>query len=169
MAGHRRRSCPGGARHRGTAGASISGPIGPSTVTAPYVLPVADGVSITSLLTVDDAGSARNGYEMVGIPDGLGAFAQGKKLVTFMNHELQATEGIVRAHGQRGAFVSRLEINPKTGEVLSGSDLIRPGVQYWDYLTSSYAVGSPTAPAHSLTVMCSAPTRRRSRASAPVT
>ena len=76
---------------------------------------------------------------MVGIPDGLGAFAQGKKVITYMNHELQATEGIVRAHGQRGAFVSRLEINPKTGEVLSGSDLIRPGVQYWDYLTSSYA------------------------------
>jgi hypothetical protein len=32
------------------------------------VLPVAPGVTITSLLTVDDAGSAANGYEMVGIP-----------------------------------------------------------------------------------------------------
>ena len=30
-------------------------------------------MKITSLLTVSDAGSASNGYEMVGIPDGLGA------------------------------------------------------------------------------------------------
>lgn len=48
---------------------------GPSSATPPYVLPVAPGVTITSLLTVDDAGSARNGFEMVGIPDGLGAVA----------------------------------------------------------------------------------------------
>ena len=41
---------------------------GPSTTTDPYVVPVADGVKITSLLTVSDAGSASNGYEMVGHP-----------------------------------------------------------------------------------------------------
>jgi hypothetical protein len=49
---------------------------GPSTTTDPYVLPVADGVEVTSLLTVEtptDAGSASDVYEMVGIPDGLGA------------------------------------------------------------------------------------------------
>jgi len=45
---------------------------GPSTTTDPYVLPVADRVRITSLLTVNDAGAAGNGYEMVGIPDGIG-------------------------------------------------------------------------------------------------
>ena len=44
---------------------------GPNTTTKPYVLPVGDGVSVTSLLTVGD-GAASNGYEMVGIPDGLG-------------------------------------------------------------------------------------------------
>ena len=36
--------------------------IGPNTVTAPYVLPIADGVTVTSLLTVNDAGWTRNGY-----------------------------------------------------------------------------------------------------------
>lgn len=112
---------------------------GPSSATAPYVLPVAPGVTITSLLTVDDAGSARNGYEMVGIPDGLGARRTGKTVTVVMNHELAAAEGIVRRHGQQGAFVSELQINPKTGEVLAGQDLIDPGVQYWNYLTSSYA------------------------------
>ena len=95
--------------------------IGPSTVTAPYLLPVADDVHLTSLLTVDDAGAAANGYELVGIPDGLGAIRQGSNLVTFMNHELPATSGVVRAHGQRGAFVSRHVINPSTGEVKESS------------------------------------------------
>ncbi|HEY3258824.1 MAG TPA: hypothetical protein VGJ95_00910 [Pseudonocardiaceae bacterium] len=112
---------------------------GPSTKTPPYVLPSAEGVHITSLLTVDDAGSASNGYEMVGIPDGLGVRRQGANLVVHMNHELPPDRGIVRAHGQTGAFVSRLVIDPETGEVKEGSDFIQPGIQYWDYLTGSYS------------------------------
>ena len=101
--------------------------VGPSTATAPYLLPVADDVHLTSLLTVDDAGAASNGYELVGIPDGLGAIRQGSNVVTFMNHELPATSGIVRAHGQKGAFVSRHVINSSTGEVKESSDWIQPG------------------------------------------
>lgn len=137
---------------------------GPSTVTGPYVLPVAPGVTITSLLTVDDVGSAANGYEMVGIPDGLGAtvnsrlspelqallspvvgelldFLRGDVVTVLMNHELRSNppQGIVRRHGQSGAFVSELMINRKTNKVIAGQDLIDPGVQYWDYLTRSYA------------------------------
>jgi hypothetical protein len=45
----------------------------PSTTTDPYVEPVADGVDLTSLLTVEtgsDGGAATDGYQMVGIPDG---------------------------------------------------------------------------------------------------
>ena len=94
--------------------------MGPSTVTAPYLLPVAKDVHLTSLLSVDDAGAASNGYEMVGIPDGLGAIKQGANIVTYMNHELPATTGIARAHGQSGAFVSRLVIDPTTGRVERG-------------------------------------------------
>jgi len=112
---------------------------GPSTSTPPYVLPSADGVHITSLLTVDDSGSASNGYEMVGIPDGLGVRRQGANLVVDMNHELPADRGIVRANGQTGAFVSRLVIDPETGEVKEGSDWIQPGIHYYDYLTGAYS------------------------------
>jgi len=111
---------------------------GPSTTTDPYVLPVADGVHITSLLTVNDAGAAGNGYEMVGIPDGIGAYADGNGLVALMNHELRDTQGIARRHGQRGAFVSRLEIDPGTLAVTHGSDLIDPGVTFYDYPTGTY-------------------------------
>ena len=142
------------------AGATLAVPVGasadrgPSTPIDPYVLPVADGVQITSLLTVDgalgDGGAASNGYEMVGIPDGLGAMdGPGRDFTLYMNHEIAATQGIVRAHGQRGAFVSRLRIDPRTLEVEEGSDLIQPPVQYWNYVTQTYQDhGSPAGAPH---------------------
>jgi hypothetical protein len=116
---------------------------GPSTPIDPYVLPVADGVQITSLVTADgllgDGGAAANGYEMVGTPDGLGATrGPGRDFTLMMNHELGIAEGIARAHGQPGAFVSRWEIDPKTLEVEKGSDLMAPPVRYWNYLTQQY-------------------------------
>lgn len=116
---------------------------GPSTRTAPYLLPVADGVGLTSLLTVDDGGSAR-GYEMVGIPDGLGAYRSGSRTTVLMNHELRPDAGIVRRHGTTGAFVSKLVID-KHGEVRRGSDLIDPRVRFWNYVTDTYS-DSPVAP-----------------------
>jgi len=116
---------------------------GPSTDTAPYVLPVADGVRITSLLTVGDGGSASNGYEMVGVPDGLGLTRDDGKLVLFMNQELRDAQGIVRRHGQTGAFVSRYVIDPRTLEIKHGSDLIDPGVRFWDYPNGDYVTAGP--------------------------
>jgi hypothetical protein len=63
---------------------------------------------------------------MVGIPDGLGAFDNGDGTFTLlMNHELVATQGIVRDHGGTGAFVSRWVISKRTLEVLSGRDLMQ--------------------------------------------
>ena len=123
--------------------AATSAATGPSSATAPYVLPVADGVHITSLLTVNDAKSASNGYEMVGIPDGLGMIRQGANLVLYMNHELRDTQGIVRRHGQTGAYVSRYVIDPDTLRVKEGSDWINPGVRYWDYPTGTYVTSGP--------------------------
>jgi hypothetical protein len=130
-------------------GATVAAPVaastsrGPSTPIGPYVLPVADGVEITSLLTVDgalgDGGAAFNGYEMVGIPDGLGAMeGPGRNFTVFMNHEIPETAGVVRAHGQVGSFVSRLEIDPRTLKVKKGSDLIQPPMQFWNYVTQQY-------------------------------
>ncbi|MEO5885783.1 MAG: alkaline phosphatase PhoX [Candidatus Limnocylindrales bacterium] len=124
------------------AGAGPSVATGPSTSTSPYVLPVAEDVKITSLLTVGDSKAAGNGYEMVGIPDGLGLTREDGRLVLFMNHELRdapgQVQGIVRRHGQPGAFVSRLVIDPTTLKVKNGSDLIDPGVKYWDYPNGDY-------------------------------
>jgi hypothetical protein len=78
----------------------------------------------TALLSVGDA--ADNGYRMVGIPDGLGAFDNGDGTITvLMNHELRSDRGIVRARGAKGAFVSKWIIEKKTLRVLEGSDLIK--------------------------------------------
>jgi len=117
----------------------------PTTSVEPYVLPVAPGVRIDSHFTVDDE-TAQDGYRMVGIPDGLGAFRSGTgNVVTYLNHELSAGQGIVRRHGQDGAFVSRLVIDPVTGAVERGRDLIKV-VNYWDYQSGGY-VDAPVAPA----------------------
>lgn len=108
---------------------------GPSTSTSPYVLPVGDGVSIESLLTVGD-GAAGNGYEMVGVPDGLGLVRPepgSRDFTLLMNHEIFDFQGVVRRHGKRGSFVSELRIDSDTHAVEEGRDLIDPGIRYWDY------------------------------------
>lgn len=107
-----------------SAGAASIVTTGPSSTQSPYLLPIAPGVTNTSLLTVGDA--AANGYRMVGIPDGLGAYDNGDGTITvLMNHELRPDRGIVRAHGSKGAFVSKWIIDKKTLKVLEGSDLIK--------------------------------------------
>ena len=120
---------------------------GPSTTTDPYILPVAEGVGVTSLLTVGDAGAAGNGYELVGIPDGLGLTKVDGKVTILLNHELRDNpgqeQGIVRRHGQFGAFVSRWVIDPKTLRIKTGSDLIGPGTRYWDYPNGGYVTTAP--------------------------
>ncbi len=121
---------------------------GPSTTTPPYVIPAADGVRISSLLTVDD-GAASNGYELDGMPDGLGAQRAGHNQFTlYMNHEFNALTGTTRRHGQKGAYVSKLGINRRTLEVETGEDLINPGVQYWDYVGQRYQATGPAGGAN---------------------
>jgi hypothetical protein len=63
---------------------------------------------------------------MAGIPDGLGAYDNGDGTFTvLMNHEIPAGQGVQRAHGASGAFVSKWVIDKETLQVLTGSDLIR--------------------------------------------
>lgn len=129
----------------GTAIAAQPGGVsrGPSTTKDPYVVPVADGVSITSILTVGDK-PADDGYRMVGIPDGLGARRSSRgAFEVFMNQELAGNRGIPRRHGQPGAFVSDYRIDRDSLRVQSGRDLIDPpggegGLKYWDYVTQTY-------------------------------
>jgi hypothetical protein len=119
------------------AGALISASeiTGPSSSQSPYVLRVEPGVVTKSILTVGDA---VNGYRLVGIPDGLGAFDNGDGTFTLLvNHEIAASAGVQRAHGARGAFVSRWIIRKDDLTVLHGSDLIQD-VATWNVTSSSW-------------------------------
>ena len=100
----------------------IPGAQGPSSSQTPYVTPTAPGWHVTSIVSAGDA--ADNGYKMVGIPDGLGAYDSGNGTFTVLiNHELGASDGIARAHGATGAFVSEWVINKADFKVISGADL----------------------------------------------
>ncbi|HEX6428789.1 MAG TPA: hypothetical protein VF008_13935, partial [Niastella sp.] len=114
---------------------------GPSSSQTPYVTPVKTGVQITSILTTQDV---IGGYKMVGLPDGLGAFDNGDGTFTvLMNHEIGNTSGVARAHGSKGAFVSKWVINKSNLSVVSGSDLIKT-VKLWN--GSSYSTYNTASP-----------------------
>jgi len=103
--------------------AALGSETGPSSSQSPYIVRSQPGVVTKSIITVGDA--AANGYRMVGIPDGLGAYDNGNGTFTvLMNHELSAGSGIVRSHGSKGAFVSRWVIRKDDLSVVSGRDLI---------------------------------------------
>lgn len=114
---------------------------GPSTTTTPYLVPTAAGVELTSILSVGDA--ADNGYQMVGIPDGLGVVDNHDGSFTlFMNHELGNTLGSVRAHGSTGAFVSQWRIRASDLKVLEGRDLIQSPADVMMFDGSTWVAGT---------------------------
>ncbi len=113
---------------------------GPSSSQSPYVLPSATGVKTISLLTVGDT---VGGYRMVGIPDGMGAFASGgNELTLVVNHELGNNSGSVRAHGSSGAFVSRWTMNTSTLAMLTGRDHNTAPTDVFTWNGSAYVPGT---------------------------
>lgn len=102
----------------------LQGKTGLNSSQAPYLLPTTPNANFTSIISVGD--SAKNGYRMVGIPDGTGAFDNNDGTFSMVvAHELGSTVGIVRKHGNIGAFISKWIINKSDLSVVSGSDLIR--------------------------------------------
>ena len=85
------------------------------------------GFTTEALLTAGDfvsvTGSPGERYQMVGIPDGLGAVRDGNVTRLFMNHELpkdvQSHPYADRPARDRGAFVSELRL-ARDGSILSG-------------------------------------------------
>jgi len=124
---------------------------GPSSTQTPYLTPTAPGWSATSVLTVGDA---IGGYQMVGIPDGLGAFDNGNGTMTVLaNHELGNTSGTVRGSGAIGAFVSKWVINTSTWQVISGGDLVTSAANQLMWNGTTWA--QPSTP-YAIARLCSA-------------
>jgi hypothetical protein len=122
---------------------------GKLTSATPHIVPVAPGVLTVPIMTVgesvNDKPDGVTPYRMVGLPDGMGAFDNGDGTFTLLaNHEAGATAGIARAHGGRGAFVSRWTLCSDDFSVLEGEDLIQT-VHLWDTATSAYVTGTNVA------------------------
>src|SRR5262245_20067854 len=114
---------------------------GPSSSQSPYLVRANPGIVTTSILTTGDS---VGGYRMVGIPDGLGAFDNGDGTFTvLMNHEIESDLGVVRAHGGKGAFVSKWIIDTDTLAVLHGEDLIKKIYQWNGTQWEQIPAGSP--------------------------
>jgi len=105
------------------------GVTGKSSSQIPYIASDNKEVELTSILTVGDV--ANNNYQMIGIPDGLGTYDNGNGTFTLvMNHELGNAVGGIRAHGSKGAFVSKWVIDKNDLSVIKGEDLIKK-VNIW--------------------------------------
>ena len=121
----------------------VPGITGSNSSQSPYILPLTPGASFTSLLT---AGDAIGSYKMAGLGDGMGAYDNGNGTFTMLlAHEAGNTAGVVRAHGNTGAFVSKWVINKSNLSIVSGSDLIKDyylwnGTGYTKYNAASPAV-----------------------------
>ena len=123
---------------------------GPSSSHTPYVVPLASHVSTHAILTTGDAvgekldppSQAGEPYRMAGIPDGLGAYDNANGTFTvLMNHEIGADDGVERAHGSKGAFVSKLVVDKETLKVLDADDLVQR-VYTYDTESGQYQLGT---------------------------
>jgi len=134
--------------------------VGPSSSQAPYLVPTMPGVVAKSILTVGDSVNTKpdgvTPYRMVGIPDGLGAFDNGDGTFTvLMNHELSSGAGVARAHGARGAFVSKWTVRTSDLTVLHGEDLVQ-NLHTWDAAAGDWLVSHVDAPPNRINRLCSA-------------
>jgi uncharacterized protein DUF839 len=99
-----------------TGSASPANDPGFKTAKPPYLVPMVPGAAVDPILS---AGDTVGGYQMSGIPDGLGAFKDGgDTLQVMMNHELGRTfPGVPPGVDTR---ISNLTLNRKTHGVLAG-------------------------------------------------
>jgi len=123
------------------------------TSVAPYAVPVGPDYSLVPVLSAGDrvrrTSNADQLFQMIGIPDGLGAHANKDGTTTlFMNQEIPNTvrsEPVLGEPLTRGAFVSKLILAPD-GSVLSG-DLAYAAVYAENLLVGPAATVSNTTPA----------------------
>ena len=86
------------------------------TAKPPYLVPIAAGVATDPIISTGDI---VGGYQMSGIPDGLGAYKDnGDTLEVFMNHELGISFPAVPPGVD--ARISQLTLNRQTRGVLAG-------------------------------------------------
>ena len=114
---------------------------GPSSSQSAYLVPRADDIAITSVITTGD-GAPGTTWRFGGTPDGIGAFANADGSVTVLvNHEFANTVGPVNALGSKGAYVDALTIDPNTLQVLSAQEL-GSSLHLYDPASGTWSVGT---------------------------
>ncbi|MFZ4519968.1 MAG: alkaline phosphatase PhoX [Microthrixaceae bacterium] len=112
-----------------------------SSSRTPYLVPTAADVSSVAILSTGDSVNPKpdgTPYRLTGIPDGLGAYDNGDGTFTvLMNHEHNNTQGVTRAHGAKGSYVSKWIVEKDTLKVRSGADLIQ-GIATWNTTTGTW-------------------------------
>ena len=142
----------GGVGGEGFAGDPSTTAFSPSTNQGPYAVPVATGASTEPLFTVGETTTLTgtgtpNGYRLTGIPDGLGAYTDDQGLLhVFMNHEFFAygeprtfpvTIPTVGNPGIKGADVSEIILDPRTGRVVSANQAFTQAKR-WNVATQTF-------------------------------
>jgi hypothetical protein len=109
---------------------------GPSSSATPYVVPMPGSSVVREVVSILTVGDTIGGYQLLGIPDGMGGFSNGNGTMNvYIDHELTATAS-GRRHSHQplshanvgGAFISRWTVVSEPGadflRVLSGGDAI---------------------------------------------
>jgi secreted PhoX family phosphatase len=104
-----------------------------------YVLSSSTASSVKEIAT---AGDQLGNWIVPGTPDGMGAYKNSNGTITILsNHEWALYDSIpqslARADGTYGSSISKLIYDPKTGKVISGSNLIKD-ISYYNYTTGKW-------------------------------
>jgi hypothetical protein len=123
--------------------ASAASTPGFKTAKRPYLVPVESGVVTEPLLSTGDI---VGGYQMSGIPDGLGAYKESGKIQLFMNHELGAS--FPATPPGVDARISQVTLDDKTHSVLGATyrfngNLVTEGFERFCSATLETINGTP--------------------------
>lgn len=124
------------------------------TSVIPYAEPTTPEYSIFPLWSVNDAvprtSDTNQQFRMIGIPDGLGAYASSSNTITvFMNHELRETvrtQPVIGGTTNLGAFVTKIIHSAADGSVLSADLAYTEVYNGTNYVGPIAQVGNSTPP-----------------------
>ena len=117
-----------------------------------YMISTNSAVSLTPIATTGDD---LNGTIIRGIPDGMGAFDNGRGGITLLSvHEVSTTDKVALRSksdtSQWGVSITSLNYSPGAGKITSAVPLIKD-IKYWNYKTGQYQEtplgGEPTGAA----------------------
>ena len=99
---------------------------GPSSSANPYVV-AADGSPVREIVSILTVGDSIGGFQLLGIPDGIGSFMEGDNVRIAIDHEHTSAMNSGQHPFQSGSVsggssISKWLVNPATFEVLSGGE-----------------------------------------------